>query len=124
MSVGRTMRDFGKLGDDQDPIRRLARRGGGDVRIFIQPEQAPARPRGGFLFLPRSLVRVLKLLLLALAIGGATVIPNYVDCRNQRDSGLFYYGMTVGACTRQNVVSQIGNVQRQLETAARAIGGR
>ncbi|WP_298967358.1 hypothetical protein [uncultured Methylobacterium sp.] len=118
------MRDFGKLGDDRDPIRRLTHRGSGNVRIFIQPEEPPARPRRGFLFLPRSLLTALKLLLLVVAIGGSYIVPNYIDCRNQRDSGLFYYGMTVGACTRQNVFSQIGNVQRQLEAAARAIGGR
>ncbi len=35
---------------------------------------------------------------------------------------MFYYGMTVAACTRQTAYGQIGAAQKQFEDIARAIG--
>ncbi|WP_128566336.1 hypothetical protein [Methylobacterium crusticola] len=93
-----------------------------DIRIIVTPmaEQRPARVS----FLPWGLRLFLKLGFAGFTLLSIFVLPNYLDCRSQRDTGAFYYGMTVSACTRQNVWNQIGNTQRQFETVARAVGAR
>ena len=48
--------------------------------------------------------------------------PGYFDCRQRREAGLLYYGVTMGACTRHATWEHVGNLQRRFETIARAVG--
>ncbi|OAS26857.1 hypothetical protein [Methylobacterium platani] len=114
--IGRLDRGLGR-GPDRDYER-------GDVRIIVTPAPAEYRKERAFSYLPWPVKLVLKLGLFALAMVSVFVLPNYLDCRGQRDSGLFYHGMTVSACTRQTVYGQIGSTQKRFEDIARAIGSR
>jgi len=98
--------------------------GRGDIRIVVQQAPAEYRRERTFSYLPWPVKLMLKFGLLAAVTLSIFVLPNYLDCRNQQDSGMFYYGMTVSACTRQNVYGQIGSTQKRFEEIARAIGSR
>lgn len=92
-----------------------------DVRIVVTT--APGSERISS-YLPWPMKLALRLGLVVAGLFAVFVLPHYLDCRSQRDSGLFYYGMTVATCTRQTAYGQIGAAQRQFEDIARAIGGR
>ncbi|TGD99854.1 hypothetical protein [Methylobacterium nonmethylotrophicum] len=96
----------------------------GDVRIVVTSAPAEYKKERAFSYLPWPVKLFLKFGLFALVMFSIFVLPNYLDCRGQRDSGMFYYGMTVTACTRQNVYGQIGATQQRFEDIARAIGSR
>lgn len=94
----------------------------GDIRIVVQSAPTEYKKERASSYLPWPVKLVLRLGLFVLALVSIFVLPNYVDCRSQHSSGMFYHGMTVSACTRQNVYGQIGDTQRQFENIARAIG--
>ncbi|MET7246556.1 hypothetical protein ABZT49_24675 [Methylobacterium sp. EM32] len=108
-------------GDDRDFERDDWR---GDVRIVVTNAPVEYRKERIFSYLPWPVKLVLRLGLLVAGLLAVFVLPNYLDCRGQRDAGMFYYGMTVTACTRQTVYNQIGATQKRFEEIARALGGR
>ena len=96
----------------------------GELRIVVSAAPTEHRKERASSYLPWPVKLFLKFGLFALGLFAVFVLPNYLDCRGQRDSGLFYYGMTVTACTRQNVFGQISTTQKRFEDIARAFGGR
>ncbi len=120
-----------RLGDgmrDKHRSSGIGRLDGGarsaDIRIVVSgPPAAPKRERV-VSYLPWPVRLFLKLGLPILGLFAVFVLPNYLDCRNQHDSGFFFHGMTVGACTRQSLDGQIRTTQRRFEELARAIGMR
>ncbi|MFH6782287.1 MULTISPECIES: hypothetical protein [Methylobacterium] len=111
-------------------MNRLQDRGGSldhdrdNIRIVVQQVPAEHKKERTFSYLPWPVKLLLKFGLFAAVMSSIFVLPNYLDCRNQQESGMFYYGMTVSACTRQNVYGQIGTTQKRFEDIARAIGAR
>lgn len=105
-------------------IERLDRdRGHGAIRIVVSAP--PGRPKErAFSYLPWPVRLVVKLGLPILALLTVFVLPNYLDCRNRHDTGLFFHGMTVAACTRQTLYGQIGATQKRFEDIAHAVGVR
>ena len=98
--------------------------GPGNIRIVIsRPPSAPKRERV-VSYLPWPVRLFVKLGLPILGLLAVFVLPNYLDCRNQREAGLSFHGMTVGACTRQSLDDQIRATQRRFEDIARAVGAR
>ncbi len=95
--------------------------GHGDIRIVIVAPPVPRRERA-FAYLPWPVRLLLKLGLPILGLFVVFVLPNYLDCRNQHESGQFFRGVTVAACTRQSLDGQIQSTQRRFEDIARAIG--
>ncbi|WP_053080500.1 hypothetical protein [Methylobacterium variabile] len=102
---------------DRDPER-------GELRIVVSAAPSEYKKERASSYLPWPVKLFLKFGLFAFGLFAVFVLPNYLDCRGQRDSGLFYYGMTVTACTRQNVYGQISTTQKRFEDIARAVGGR
>ncbi|QRE76110.1 hypothetical protein [Methylobacterium aquaticum] len=96
--------------------------GRGDIRIVISgPPAAPKRERV-VSYLPWPVRMFLKLGLPVLGFLAVFVLPNYLDCRNQQASGLYFHGMTVAACTRQSLDGQVRATQKRFEDLARAVG--
>ena len=82
--------------------------------------EAPAEKPMSYVPWPlRLLVRfgITAAVLAVVALG-----PGYFDCRQRREAGLLYYGVTMGACTRHATWEHVGNLQRRFETIARAVG--
>ncbi|MGE7414318.1 hypothetical protein [Methylobacterium tarhaniae] len=96
----------------------------GDIRIVVAPAPHEHRKERVSSYLPWPVKLVLKLGLLVAGFVAVVVLPNYLDCRGQRDAGLFYYGMSVTTCTRQTIYGQIGTTQKRFEDIARAIAAR
>ncbi len=115
--LDRGMNRGGDRGFDRDDGR-------GDVRIVVTTAPAEYRKERAASYLPWPVKLVLRLGLVVAGLLAVFVLPNYLDCRGQRDSGMFYYGMTVTACTRQTVYGQIGATQQRFEDIARAVSGR
>ncbi len=106
-------------------IERLDRdRGHGAIRIVASPPPATQPKERAFSYLPWPVRLFVKLGLPILALLTVFVLPNYLDCRNRHDAGLFFHGMTVAACTRQTVYGQIGATQKRFEDIAHAVGVR
>ncbi|MFE1598430.1 hypothetical protein [Methylobacterium sp. ID0610] len=91
----------------------------------VRYERAPSAPteRVGS-YIPWPLRLALKLGLALAVMAGGLFGPSFLDCRKRREEGGFYYGVTMGACTRQGTFDQIAMMQRRLEDVARAIGAR
>lgn len=98
--------------------------GRGDIRIVVQQAPAEYKKERAVSYLPWPVKLLLRFGVFAAIVLSIFVLPNYLDCRNQQGSGMFYYGMTVSACTRQNVYGQINSTQQRFEDIARAIGSR
>ncbi len=106
-------------------IERLDRdRGPGAIRIVVSAPPARQNKERVFSYLPWPVRLFVKLGLPIIVLLSVVVLPNYLDCRNRHDAGLFFHGMTVAACTRQTVYGQIGATQKRFEDIARAVGMR
>ncbi|AWB25501.1 hypothetical protein DA075_32010 [Methylobacterium currus] len=105
-------------------IERLDRdRGQGAIRIVVAPPARRKKERA-FSYLPWPVRLFVKLGFPFIVLLTVFVLPNYLDCRNRHDAGLFFHGMTVAACTRQALYGQIGATQKRFEDIAHAVGVR
>ncbi|SFV04389.1 hypothetical protein SAMN02799631_04103 [Methylobacterium sp. 174MFSha1.1] len=95
----------------------------GDIRIVVSAPP-PQRKERAFAYLPWPVRILVKFGLPVLVLLAIVVLPNYLDCRSRHDSGRFFHGMTVSACTRQTVYGQIDATQTRFEAIARAVAGR
>ncbi|TNC13500.1 hypothetical protein FF100_11985 [Methylobacterium terricola] len=109
-------------------IARLDRSGSlgsarGDIRIVVSaPPAGREKKERASAYLPWPVRLTLKLGLPLVVVLAIVVLPNYLGCRGQHDSGMFFYGITVSACTRQTISDQIAGTQRRFEAIARAVG--
>lgn len=72
-------------------------------------------------YVPWPLRVLVRTAVTAALLAAVTIGPGYVDCRQRRDAGLMFYGMTMGACTRQATWEHVGRLQRHFDDIARAI---
>lgn len=96
----------------------------GDIRIIVSAPPAEPGKERVLGYVPRLAKLGLTVGLPILALLAIYVLPSYLGCRSQHDSGMFYHGMTVAACTRQTISGQISATQQRFEDIAHAIGTR